>query len=75
MILIFPSLTAQFVEIDSSELKYEFVGIVALTIAAISWSVGSWYSSRADLPTKVLLSTGMMLFVGGFFNCVKHCTR
>jgi drug/metabolite transporter (DMT)-like permease len=65
VILIFPSLTAQFVEIYSSSMKLEFVGIFALVIAAISWSVGSLYSSKADLPTNVLLSTGIMLFVGG----------
>ena len=70
VILIFPSLTAQFVEIDSSSMKLEFVGIFALVIAAISWSVGSLYSSKADLPTNVLLSTGMMLFVGGIFLIV-----
>jgi len=66
-ILIFPSLAAQFVEIDSPNLKFEFVGIIALVIATISWSVGSLYSSKADLPTNVLISTGMTLFVGGIF--------
>lgn len=70
VILIFPSLAAQFVEIDTSNMKAEFVGIIALTIAAISWSVGSLYSSKADLPTNVLISTGMMLFVGGIFLIV-----
>ena len=70
VILIFPSLAAQFVEIDTSNTKSEFVGIIALAIAAISWSVGSLYSSKADLPTNVLISTGMMLFVGGVFLIV-----
>jgi drug/metabolite transporter (DMT)-like permease len=70
VILIFPSLAAQFVEIDTSNMKFEFVGIIALAIAAISWSVGSLYSSKADLPTNVLISTGMMLFVGGIFLIV-----
>ena len=70
VILIFPSLAAQFVEVESSNMKYEFVGIIALTVASISWSVGSLYSSKADLPTNVLLSTGMMLFVGGVFLIV-----
>jgi drug/metabolite transporter (DMT)-like permease len=67
VILIFPSVAAQFVEIDTSNMKFEFVGIIALAVAAISWSVGSLYSSKADLPTNVLISTGMMLFVGGIF--------
>ena len=62
VILIFPSLAAQFVEIDSPKMEFEFVGIIALVIAAISWS--------ADLPTNVLISTGMMLFVGGIFLIV-----
>jgi drug/metabolite transporter (DMT)-like permease len=70
VILIFPSLTAQFVEIHTSNMKFEFVGVIALAIAAISWSVGSLYSSKADLPTNVLISTGMMLFVGGIFLIV-----
>jgi drug/metabolite transporter (DMT)-like permease len=67
VVLIFPSMAAQFVEIDTSDLKLEFVGIISLAIAAISWSVGSLYSSKADLPANVLISTGMMLFVGGIF--------
>jgi len=70
VILIFPSVAAQFVEIGTSNMKFEFVGIIALVIAAISWSVGSLYSSKADLPTNVLISTGMMLFVGGIFLIV-----
>ena len=45
-ILIFPSLAAQFVEIDSPNMKFEFVGIIALVIATISWSVGSLYSKH-----------------------------
>ena len=67
VILIFPLLAAQFGDIDTSDMKFEFVGIIALVIAAISWSVGSLYSSKADLPTNVLISTGMILFVGGIF--------
>ena len=68
--MIFPSLAAQFVEIGTSNMKLEFVGIIALAIAAISWSVRSLYSSKADLPTNVLISTGMILFVGGIFLIV-----
>ena len=67
VILIFPSMAAQFVEIDTSNMKFEFVGIISLVIAAISWSVGLLYSSKTDLPTNILISTGMMLFVGGIF--------
>ncbi|HEY6537309.1 MAG TPA: EamA family transporter [Candidatus Nitrosocosmicus sp.] len=67
VILIFPSLASQFVEIDSHNTKFELVGISALVIAAIIWAVGSLYSSKADLPANILLSTGMMLFGSGFF--------
>jgi drug/metabolite transporter (DMT)-like permease len=70
VILIFPSVAAQFVEIHTSNMKLQLVGVIALAIAAISWSVGSLYSSKADLPTNVLISTGMMLFVGGIFLIV-----
>jgi len=70
VILIFPSLAAQFVEINLPNTKFEFVGIIALVIAAISWAVGSLYSSKANLPLNVIVSTGMMLFVGGFFLIV-----
>ena len=70
VILILPSLAAQFVEIDSSSTRFELVGIIALVVAALSWSVGSLYSSKAILPADVLISTGMMLFVGGLFLLV-----
>jgi drug/metabolite transporter (DMT)-like permease len=36
-------------------------------IAAISGTIGSLYSYKADLPSNNLISTGMMLFVGGVF--------
>jgi drug/metabolite transporter (DMT)-like permease len=67
VVLIFPSMAEQFAEINTSDMKFEFLGIISLAIAAISWSLGSLYSSKADLPTNVLISTGMMLFVGGIF--------
>lgn len=70
VILILPSLAAQFVEIDSSNTQFELVGIVALVVAALSWSIGSLYSSKAVLSVDVLISTGMMLFVGGLFLIV-----
>lgn len=44
-----------------------FLGISILLIAAISWGMGSLYSQKADLPNNILISTGMMLFVGGLF--------
>jgi drug/metabolite transporter (DMT)-like permease len=47
--------------------KNNFLGISILLIAAISWAIGSLYSHKADLPNNILISTGMMLFVGGLF--------
>ena len=47
--------------------KNNFLGISILLVAAISWAIGSLYSHKADLPNNILISTGMMLFVGGLF--------
>lgn len=44
---------------------FGLVGIVVLLLAALSWSVGSLYSRRADLPASALLGTGMEMLVGG----------
>jgi drug/metabolite transporter (DMT)-like permease len=46
------------------------LGIFILLIAAISWATGSLYSHKADLPNNILISTGMMLLVGGLFLLV-----
>lgn len=74
IILISPTLLAQFVEINSSNTKFEFVGILALMVATLSWSGGSLYSSKADLPDNIFISTGMMLFVGGLLLLVLSVT-
>lgn len=74
IILISPTLVAEFVEMDSFNTKFESVGIMALIMAALSWSGGSLYSSKADLRDNVLISTGMMLFVGGLFLLVLSIT-
>jgi drug/metabolite transporter (DMT)-like permease len=39
-------------------------------MAAISWASGSLYSHKADLPNNILISTGMILLVGGLFLLV-----
>jgi drug/metabolite transporter (DMT)-like permease len=44
--------------------EYNLLGIGALLLAALSWSVGSIISHRAILPKSALLSAGMQLLVG-----------
>ena len=48
-------------------MKITFLVYLFCLIAAISWGIGSLYSHKADLPNNILISTGMMLFVGGLF--------
>jgi drug/metabolite transporter (DMT)-like permease len=52
---------------NTGDNKNNFLGIAILLLAAISWAIGSLYSHKADLPNNILISTGMMLFVGGLF--------
>ena len=40
-------------------------GVVALLMAALSWSIGSLYSRRAPLPQSPFLATGMEMIAGG----------
>ncbi|HYX54879.1 MAG TPA: EamA family transporter [Nitrososphaeraceae archaeon] len=72
VILIYPSFEdmlfgGQTNSSTNTNTKNNFLGISILLIAAISWAIGSLYSHRADLPNNILISTGMMLFVGGLF--------
>ena len=68
VILIFPSFEAiLFGDQTNPTNENNFLGISILLIAAISWAIGSLYSHKADLPNNILISTGMMLFVGGLF--------
>jgi drug/metabolite transporter (DMT)-like permease len=41
------------------------IGLVMLIVASLSWSIGSLYSRRAQLPTNALLSTAMEMLAGG----------
>jgi drug/metabolite transporter (DMT)-like permease len=41
------------------------LGAAALTLAALSWAVGSLYSRGARLPASPLLGTGMEMLAGG----------
>ena len=68
VILIYPSFEAMlFGDPTNTTNENNFLGISILLIAAISWGIGSLYSHKADLPNNILISTGMMLFVGGLF--------
>ena len=68
VILIYPSFEAMLLgDQTNSANENNFLGISILLIAAISWGIGSLYSHKADLPNNILISTGMMLFVGGLF--------
>jgi drug/metabolite transporter (DMT)-like permease len=41
------------------------IGLVILIVASLSWSIGSLYSRRAQLPSNALLSTAMEMLMGG----------
>ena len=41
------------------------IGLLILIGASLSWSIGSLYSRRADLPANALLSTAMEMLMGG----------
>ncbi|GEB30678.1 MULTISPECIES: EamA family transporter [Brevibacillus] len=41
------------------------IGMIALLIASVSWSIGSLYSRRAKLPASPLQSTAAQMMVGG----------
>jgi drug/metabolite transporter (DMT)-like permease len=40
-------------------------GMVLLLLAPLSWSIGTFYSKRVDLPGDYLVSTGAQMLVGG----------
>ena len=69
VILIYPSFEAMLFgdQTYTTNNENNFLDISILLIAAISWGIGSLYSHKADLPSNILISTGMMLFVGGLF--------
>jgi drug/metabolite transporter (DMT)-like permease len=46
------------------------VGAVVLIGAAISWSVGSLYSRRVQLPNPPLLATGLEMLAGGLLQII-----
>ena len=40
-------------------------GMLLLLLAPLSWSIGTFYSKRVDLPGNYLVSTGAQMLVGG----------
>jgi drug/metabolite transporter (DMT)-like permease len=49
---------------DSAAEGMNPLGIGALLVASLLWSIGSVYSSSADMPRSTLLSTGIEMFGG-----------
>jgi drug/metabolite transporter (DMT)-like permease len=45
-------------------LKLDSMGVLALSLAAFLWAVGSLYSRHADLPASPLMGTGMEMLAG-----------
>jgi drug/metabolite transporter (DMT)-like permease len=71
LILIYPSFEAMlFASQNNLTNENNIFGIFILLIAAISWAIGSLFSHKTELPDNILISTGMMLLVGGLFLLV-----
>jgi drug/metabolite transporter (DMT)-like permease len=45
-------------------------GAVALTLASLSWAIGSIYSRTAPLPKNAIFATGLEMIAGGVLLCV-----
>jgi drug/metabolite transporter (DMT)-like permease len=45
--------------------RVDTISMLMLVGAAISWSVGSYFSKRLDMPHEPLASTGVQMLVGG----------
>jgi len=53
-----------FEEITGSHARFDFLGVIALLLASLSWAIGSIYSRGADLPKSAFLGTGMEMLAG-----------
>jgi drug/metabolite transporter (DMT)-like permease len=51
-------------EIPGAGVKLEALGVGALLMACLLWSVGSIYSKTADLPKSTLMTTGAEMLTG-----------
>lgn len=47
--------------------SFSTLGIIALLIATLTWSIGSLYARRAPLPRVPLMATGLEMLAGGFW--------
>lgn len=43
----------------------DIVGMLLLLLAPVSWSIGTYFSKRVDLPSDPLVNTGAQMVVGG----------
>ncbi len=50
--------------------RVDIPGALAITIAALSWAVGSIYCTRARLPSSAALAGGLEMFTGGVYLIV-----
>lgn len=49
----------------TTDLGFNKIGILAILFATFSWSIGSLYSRKAELPKSQLLSVAIQMLVGG----------
>lgn len=49
----------------TTDTEIHWIGIIALLFATLSWSIGSLYSRKSNLPESHLLSIAMQMLVGG----------
>jgi drug/metabolite transporter (DMT)-like permease len=45
--------------------EFELIGVVMVVVAAISWSVGSYYSGSVPLPSDPFVSSAAQMLAGG----------
>lgn len=70
LVLAWPELT-----LDSADSRRFLLGIVALQIAALGWSLGSAYSRRYARADNVLGTTALQMLAGGLMMTVAGTVR
>ncbi len=51
---------------SNSSTNIDVIGIILLLIASLSWSIGSLYSKRANMPKSSFYNISFQMLVGGF---------